>query len=88
MRWPARKTCPWEPWAQRRAAAARLARRPGAKLIGDGLVPVSSALGEHAHGGERSLAFPAEHQLLVERAGHLDLLDHPEVSAALCRWLG
>lgn len=70
------------------AAAARLARRPGAKLIGDGLVPVSSALGEHAHGGERTLAFPAEHQLLVERAGHLDLLDHPEVSAALCRWLG
>lgn len=69
------------------AVAARLARRPGARLIGDGLVPVESALGRHPGGGP-SLAFPPEHQLLLERAGHLDLLDHPEVTAALIRWLG
>lgn len=68
------------------AVAARLARRPGARLIGDGLVPVESALGRHPGGGP-SVAFPPEHQLLLERAGHLDLLDHPEVTAALIRWL-
>jgi pimeloyl-ACP methyl ester carboxylesterase len=68
------------------AVAARLARRPGARAIGDGLVPVDSALGRHPQ-PEHALAFPADQQRLVERAGHLDLLDHPEVTAALREWL-
>lgn len=68
------------------AIAARLARRPGARAIGDGLVPVDSALGRHEQAA-LTLAFPVEHQRLIERAGHLDLLDHPEVTAALRQWL-
>lgn len=68
------------------AVAARLARRPGARGIGDGLVPVESALGRHAEAAQ-VLAFPEAQQRLVERAGHLDLLDHPEVFAALRAWL-
>lgn len=69
------------------AVAAELARRPRARAIGDGLVPVDSALGVHASRPELTLAFPKEHQRLVSRAGHLDLLDHPEVYAALRGWL-
>jgi pimeloyl-ACP methyl ester carboxylesterase len=68
------------------AVAAQLFRR-GVALLGDGLVPVDSALGRHgklAH----TLAFPEAHQLLIEGAGHIELLDHPEVAAALRRWLG
>lgn len=68
------------------AVAAQLARRPRARAIGDGLVPVASALGRHADPA-LTLAFPEEHQRLIERAGHLDLLDHPEVFAALRGWL-
>jgi hypothetical protein len=68
------------------AVAAELARRPRARAIGDGLVPVASALGVHAR-PELTLAFPEEHQRLIRRAGHLDLLDHPEVYAALRQWV-
>lgn len=69
------------------AVAAELARRPRARAIGDGLVPVDSALGVHASWPALTLAFPKDHQRLITRAGHLDLLDHPEVYAALRGWL-
>ncbi len=69
------------------AVAAELARRPRARAIGDGLVPVDSALGVHATQLALNLDFPKEHQRLITRAGHLDLLDHPEVYAALRGWL-
>jgi pimeloyl-ACP methyl ester carboxylesterase len=55
-------------------------------LLGDGLVPVDSALGRHPH-RDRCLAFPPAHQRIVDGAHHIDLLDHPDVWAQLRAWL-
>jgi pimeloyl-ACP methyl ester carboxylesterase len=57
------------------------------KLLGDGLVPVASALGKHTQ-PERRLAFAAEAQAVVHDTGHLDLLSSTEVFGLLRRWLG
>ena len=55
-------------------------------LLGDGLVSLASAWGEHRE--ERlALAVPASHKTLVTQAGHLDLLSRAEVAQALERWL-
>jgi len=51
-------------------------------VVGDGLVPVASALGEGS-----SLAFPARNRWVARGLGHLDLLDQPAVFARLRRWL-
>ena len=67
------------------AIAATTARTLDGAPPGDGLVPVDSALGRHPR-PELTLAFPSAHQRLVSGAGHLDLLDHPEVSAQLRTW--
>lgn len=56
------------------------------RLLGDGLVPLDSALGQHAQ-AERQLDFPPERQAVVPNTGHLDLLDSAEVYALLKRWL-
>jgi len=56
------------------------------KLLGDGLVPVASALGKHAD-PERRLAFATDAQAVVHETGHLDLLSSAEVLALLRRWL-
>lgn len=53
--------------------------------LGDGLVPVDSALGLHP---ERPLDFPEAHRLVVTGTSHLDLLSSPEVYAKLVEWLG
>ncbi len=57
------------------------------RLIGDGLVPVPSALGQHRD-GRFALAFPASHQRIVYGASHLDLLNRAAVYQQICRWLG
>lgn len=57
-----------------------------ARVLGDGLVPVSSALGRHREPARR-LDFPAERQAVVHDTGHLDLLSSAEVLAHLARWL-
>jgi pimeloyl-ACP methyl ester carboxylesterase len=70
--------------------AATTADKPGAlhhKLIGDGLVPLASALGEHRDPA-LALQVPAERRHVVAGCGHLDLLCHAEVQAQLQRWLG
>jgi hypothetical protein len=64
-------------------AAARPARD---QLIGDGLVPLDSALGRHRQ-LERSLAFPPERQWIARRTAHLDLLARAGVYARLRAWL-
>lgn len=69
--------------------AATLAARRGPlaeRLLGDGLVPLHSALGVHDDPA-RSLAFPRGRQTVVHQAGHLDLLHHASVARQLTRWL-
>ncbi len=56
------------------------------RLLGDGLVPVDSALGRHDE-PERHLAFAAERQAVVYDTGHLDLLSSPAVYERLKQWL-
>jgi pimeloyl-ACP methyl ester carboxylesterase len=55
-------------------------------LVGDGLVPLNSALGRHADRG-RSLRLPKTHQWVGYQMGHLELLHRPEVYAQLRSWL-
>jgi pimeloyl-ACP methyl ester carboxylesterase len=57
-----------------------------ATVLGDGLVPVASALGQHREPARR-LAFDAERQAVVYKTGHLDLLSSPAVFEHLLRWL-
>jgi len=62
------------------ALAASLAKKSGAlreRLLGDGLVPLASALGQ-GHGA-RSLAIPKSRQWIGYGMNHLDLLDRREV---------
>jgi hypothetical protein len=65
-------------------AASRQERpgAPGARVRGDGLVPVASALGRHAD-GTPGLALPDEHCRVVHGTGHFDLLDSPQVYHAV-----
>jgi hypothetical protein len=70
--------------------AATTAGAPGRlhqTLIGDGLVPLASALGEHQDPA-LALQVPAERRHVVTGCGHLDLLCHAEVQAQLHHWLG
>jgi PGAP1-like protein len=56
-------------------------------LLGDGLVPVASALGRHANPA-LTLAFPIENQYVAYATGHMALLKSPAIAAQLVRWLG
>lgn len=72
------------------AVAARLgtnAGEVGDRLLGDGLVPLDSALGRHDDPA-RCLAFPQAHQWVGNGMGHMDLLSQPEVYAQIRGWLG
>jgi pimeloyl-ACP methyl ester carboxylesterase len=68
------------------AIAGTTAPRARAKLPGDGMVPVDSALGRHAR-PQLTLRFPEAHQRIVFGTGHLDLLHRAEVYATIRRWL-
>ena len=71
------------------AIAGSLGAEVGAlreKLLGDGLVPVASALGRHRV-KSRALNFAPEHVWVGQGMNHLDLLDRPEVLAQLRIWL-
>jgi hypothetical protein len=70
--------------------AATMAQKPGRlhhALIGDGLVPLASALGEHRR-PSLALRVPDTHRFVVAACGHLELLSHEQVYAQLHRWLG
>ena len=56
------------------------------RLVGDGLVPLRSALGQHDD-ARRSLDFAKDAQLVVYRTNHMQLLGSPEVAQQLLRWL-
>ena len=70
------------------AVAATVGKSPGKAVdfVGDGLVPLASALG-HDDDPRRDLGIAPERQLVIRGAGHLDLLGHPAVSQRLVRWL-
>jgi pimeloyl-ACP methyl ester carboxylesterase len=56
------------------------------QVLGDGLVPLASALGQHKD-PERCLRFAEDHQWVGHGINHLDLLSHPQVQDQLLRWL-
>jgi pimeloyl-ACP methyl ester carboxylesterase len=71
------------------ALAATLGKRRGRvadRLIGDGLVPLDSALGRHRDAA-RTLALAGDRQWVGYEMGHLELLGRPEVYAQLRKWL-
>ena len=57
------------------------------RFVGDGLVPLDSALGRHKEAA-RTLDFPAQQQWVGQQMNHLDLLSRPEVFAQLRERLG
>ncbi len=71
------------------AAAAVVGNRRhlvGENLIGDGLVPLDSALGQHTDPA-RTFGIPAEQQWVGSKMGHLELLHRREVYTQLRKWL-
>src|SRR5271166_3331757 len=56
------------------------------RLIGDGLVPVASALGRHRDPA-RALNFPARRQWIACETGHLDLLSRRDVYERIAGWI-
>jgi len=56
------------------------------RLLGDGIVPLASALGQHPN-SRLTLTFPESRQWVAHGTNHLDLLSRPEVYAQLKRWL-
>ncbi len=71
------------------AVAASLGEGHGAlkgRLLGDGLVPVDSALGRHRDPAH-TLAFASDRLCTVHTTGHLELLDSPVVATQLRQWL-
>jgi hypothetical protein len=61
-------------------------RQAFSRLRGDGLVPVASALGQHAKVAQR-LAFPPGHTAVLAGTGHLALMHSPAVQQQLRAWL-
>lgn len=56
------------------------------RYVGDGLVPVQSALGLHKEPG-RCLTFALENQWIAHGVNHMELLSRPEVGRQLVAWL-
>lgn len=70
--------------------AATLAARRGTladRLVGDGLVPLHSALGQHDK-PEHRLAFGKASQFIAYGTNHLQLLSSPQVTQKIAAWLG
>ena len=57
------------------------------RLLGDGLVPLHSALGHHEK-AQRKLLFANESHRIFYRMGHMELLHSPRVIRQIRRWLG
>ena len=71
------------------AIAASLAKKSGElreRLLGDGLVPLASALGKGAD-TKRNLNFPKTRQWIGYGMNHLDLLDRREVYERIRGWV-
>lgn len=84
-----REPVPWPPGVTPYLVAACLSERPDtrrARLLGDGLVPLASALGEHRD-PRLDVSVPPAQRLVVAGTSHFDLLDSPAVAAQLRQWL-
>ena len=57
------------------------------KMLGDGLVPLESALGMHED-ARHCLGFAPQNQWIAHGMNHLELLSRDEVTRQLVRWLG
>ena len=69
------------------AATAAAKRSPLAdRVMGDGLVPLASALGQHPD-SLRQLNFAKANQTIVYRTHHMELLHSQEVTRQLVEWL-
>jgi pimeloyl-ACP methyl ester carboxylesterase len=68
------------------ATTAKRTRGLGDRVIGDGIVPLASALGRHKD-RRLALTFPESRQWIGYGMNHLDLLSRREVYARLRRWL-
>ncbi len=68
------------------ALAGTLSTEAGERPRGDGMVPVSSALGNHVT-PEHTLAFPEAHRSIAVATGHIDLLGAGPVYATIRAWL-
>jgi hypothetical protein len=80
---------PLPPRVRSFAIAASLQKRRGAvaaRLRGDGLVPVDSALGR-SRDAARDLALPEKRRWVGLAMGHLDLLDRQDAYARMRDWL-
>ena len=67
-------------------AMAKAAGNLGEPLLGDGLVPLRSALGQHAD-KSHCLRFPESQQWVGYGMNHMELLDNAEVYEQLRKWL-
>ena len=83
-----RQAVPLPPGPRCYAIAGTLAAEGGLKdkLLGDGLVPVASALGKHRL-VKRTLKFLPEHQRVFEQTNHMQLLASTAVFEQLSAWL-
>lgn len=71
------------------AIAASIGKKSGStagRMLGDGLVPVLSALGQHKDPA-RSLAFAKSHQWTGHDMNHMDLLNRKIVYRRIRKWL-
>jgi pimeloyl-ACP methyl ester carboxylesterase len=71
------------------AMAASTSNRPGSissVVLGDGLVPVGSALGLHSD-PSRTLQFPKSHLWVGYGMRHFELLSHPAVYEVIKKWI-
>lgn len=72
--------------ATRASQRSTLINRQLEGIVGDGLVPLHSALGQHDD-PRRNLAFEKTSQWIVYRTNHLALLSNPAVTRQMLRWL-
>ena len=68
------------------ATTAKLRSPLAARILGDGLVPLDSALGQHADPA-RCLPFPPHRQHIAFTTHHMALLSSPAVGSQVLQWL-
>ena len=56
------------------------------RLVGDGLVPLQSALGQHLE-PVRTLSFAKSAQMIAYRTNHMQLLSRPDIARQMVVWL-